>query len=348
MEVLEVDGSFGEGGGQILRNAVTFSIVLQRPVHVSKIRAGRSVPGLRPQHAATLRILRDISGGTLEGGEIGSTEVRFYPRPVKSAGLQVDLKTAASIPLLLQAVIPAASLSGPGIELELRGGTDVPWSPTMDYFQAVTLPALRTLGIEATIDVLRRGYYPRGGGRAKVTIRPQRALSALNLTSPWSPSAVHIMSSCGHLPKHVAERQAEKARKILEARRITPASVSVAEEASDSPGSSIVMFSVGARHFIGSDSLGERGKPAELVGKEAAQRFLKELDASPALDSHIADSVAPLLALADSESKILVSSVTDHLKTSLHVAKLFTGCEVSFDAANSAWLVTITPPKQKV
>ncbi len=345
MDVLEVDGSFGEGGGQILRTAIAFSLILGRPVHVTKIRAGREVPGLRPQHAASLRILRDISGGALEGGEIGSTEVRFFPRQVESNTMKLDLKTAASMTLLLQAVVPAASLSGSRLELELIGGTDVPWSPTMDYFQSVTSPALKMLGIVSRLDILKRGYYPRGGGHVRTTIEPCSEVLALNLTTAGKPADPQIVSRCGRLPRHVAERQAKEAGRILQTRGLQPASVSVFEEQSDSPGSSILVSSTGEHCFLGSDSLGELGKSSELVGREAAQGFLREADASPCVDSHLADALAPLLALAKSESRLLVSFVTEHLKTSLYVAKLFTGCEFSVVREGSAWLITITPSK---
>jgi RNA 3'-phosphate cyclase len=237
MDTLEVDGSFGEGGGQILRSAVAFSMILGRPIHVTRIRAGREVPGLRPQHAASLRILRDISGSTLEGGEIGSTEVRFYPQKVESTTMKVDLKTAASISLLLQAVVPAASLSGSRLELELLGGTDVPWSPTMDYFQSVTLPALKMFGIESVVKVLKRGYYPRGGGHVKAIIQSCAEMHPLNLTSAGKQPNPIVVSRCGRLPWHVAERQAQEARRILQAGAIDPASVSILAEQSDSPGS---------------------------------------------------------------------------------------------------------------
>jgi RNA 3'-phosphate cyclase len=348
MDTLEVDGSFGEGGGQILRSAVAFSIILGRPIHVTNVRAGRELPGLRPQHAASLRILRDISGSTLEGGEIGSTEVRFYPKQVESAEMKVDLKTAASLTLLLQAVVPAASLSGSRLQLDLVGGTDVPWSPTMDYFQTVTSPALKLLGIESKVEVLRRGYYPRGGGRVRARIEPCSVVRALNLTSAGRPPSPHIVSRFGRLPRHVADRQAQEARRILKTRGTEPASVSIFEEQSDSPGSSILVSSIGEQCFLGSDSIGARGKSSESVGRDAAQGFLREADGSACIDSHLADALAPLLALAKSESRILVSFVTEHLKTGLYVAKLFTDCEFNVVREKSAWLLTITPSKHKL
>src|SRR3989442_11958203 len=124
MELLEIDGSFGEGGGQILRTAVAFSIILGRPVRVTKVRAGRNNPGLRPQHASALKILREVCGGRLEGGEVGSTTVTFYPGVVEASSMKVDMGTAASITLVLQAVVPATSPSGTSLEADLRVETE--------------------------------------------------------------------------------------------------------------------------------------------------------------------------------------------------------------------------------
>ena len=150
MEFLEIDGSFGEGGGQTIRIATSFAVILNRPIRVNRVRAGRRIPGLRPQHAATLRILTEICGGTLEGGTVGSTEFTFIPGRVEKRSMTVDMGTAASVTLALQAIVPAISLSGSSLDLDLIGGTDVPWSPTCDYFSQVFSPCLRRLGIVFT------------------------------------------------------------------------------------------------------------------------------------------------------------------------------------------------------
>ena len=170
MEAVEVDGSFGEGGGQILRTAAAFAIALHRPIHVTGIRAGRRVPGLRQQHVSALEILRAVSGGRRAGCSVGSSEISFQPGSGSETSLFFDLRTAASITLVLQAVVPAVALSGRRLSLELVGGTDVPWSPTFDYFATVVRHAFSMVGVGFSAETLSRGYYPRGGGRARVSI----------------------------------------------------------------------------------------------------------------------------------------------------------------------------------
>jgi RNA 3'-phosphate cyclase len=343
LEQLEIDGSYGEGGGQILRTAVAFSIILRRPIRVTKIRAGRGVPGLRTQHAATLRLLRDISSGKLDGAEVGSTEISFEPGTVESASLRIDMKTAASITLALQAVIPAVSLSGSTMELEVVGGTDVPWSPTFDYLAFVVKDCFDRVGIRFHAAALRRGYYPAGGGVVKARIEKAEMVSPLDMVERGGEPSASIYSRCGSLPKEVAERQASSATKSLRGAGIRVERTVVTREESQSPGSSILVCASGHGFVFGSDSLGARGKRAESVGLEASGRFLEVALGPPCVDSNLADMVAPLLMLAPRPSRLLIPGATGHLTTSLHVARLFTGGAYTLERREGCDLLTVFP-----
>jgi RNA 3'-phosphate cyclase len=329
VEIVEVDGSYGEGGGQILRTAAAFSVILGKQTHVTKIRSGRKVPGLRQQHSSALEILRQVSGGTLEGASVGSTEIRFTPGKVKGGSLSFDLGTAASITLVLQAVIPAVALAGASLNLELAGGTDVPWSPTYDYFAFVVREAFSRIGISFSSEAQRRGYYPRGGGRVRVTVGPCLSVSPFTMVDLQPKPTANLVSRCGSLPRHVAERQLGSAVSGLKARGISVANTVVSVEDSYSPGSSILVQSSGAGFVVGADSIGARGKRAEEVGAEAADRFSSTCESRACVDSNLADMVAPILALSRGDSRVRIPEVTKHLETSLYVAKLFTGCEWS-------------------
>ena len=342
---IEVDGSYGEGGGQILRTAISFSMIQGRPVHIKKIRAGREVPGVRPQHAAVLRILRDISGGLLEGGNVGSTEVFFTPDRVESRALRMDLGTAASITLILQAVVPAVSLSGATFEAELTGGTDVPWSPTSDYFGMVVVPALKRLGIEVEFEVRRRGYYPLGGGKVRAVIHSTSSLKSIDISERKQSPSVCIRSRCGKLPRHVAERQATSAVSRLKRGGIEARDVNISTEESSSPGSSLLVSALDPTCVMGSDSIGARGRPAEQVGEHAASEFIGAYGSGSTIDSHLADMLAPVLCLANGESRLLIPKVTEHLKTSLYLAELFTGSKSSVSSKGGAFLLSIAPAK---
>lgn len=345
--MVEVDGSYGEGGGQILRTAVSFSMVLGLPIHVTKIRAGRKVPGLRPQHAATIKILGEICSAEVEGASVGSTELSFSPGEVVASHGSFDLGTAASIPLVLQAVIPAVSLMGRSYDMELVGGTDVPWSPTSDYIDRVVAPAMKEVGIGFAFKVERRGYYPNGGGRATVHIDPCERVAALQLASKrgdgGSPS---LVSRCGQLPVSVAERQAKAAVSALRAKGVEVGEKDVRLEDSVSPGSSALVSLAGRSCYIGGDSIGARGKPAENVGREAADGFLTAFLSGARADVHLADMLAPVLCLSDLPSALLIPYVTEHLRTSLHVAEQFTSAESGFEDRAGAVLLSITPREQ--
>jgi len=348
MELLEIDGSHGEGGGQILRAAVAFSIILGRPVRVTKVRAGRSNPGLRPQHASALKILREVCGGRLEGGEVGSSAITFHPGVVEASTMKVDLATAASITLVLQAVVPASSLSGSSLDLELVGGTDVPWSPTFDYFASVVVPAFKMIGIGCRAEASKRGYYPKGGGAVKATVEPCRRVAPLELAERGSNPPASVVSRCGRLPAHVAERQAQAAQSYLRGQGIEVESATASQVVSDSPGSSVLISTTRADCLLGSDSIGALGKSAESVGLGAAKEFAAAYKSGACLDVHLSDTIAPFLSLAGTDSRILLPRVSEHLKTSLHVASLFTGCSYDFASQGKGWAASIRPAKHKL
>jgi RNA 3'-phosphate cyclase len=347
---LEIDGSYGEGGGQTIRIATSFSIIFNRPIHVTNVRGARKVPGLRPQHAATLRILRDICGGSLEGGTVGSTEFTFSPGTIENISpASLDMGTAGSITLVLQALVPAVALSKASLELELIGGTDVPWSPTSDYISAVLGRCLGRIGIQFSLDVSRRGYYPKGGGVATVLIQPSNGVRPLELTSrARDPSPViSIVSRAGSLPRHVAERQAAAAVSTLSRSGLRAKRTTIYTEDSLSPGSSILVSCVDDSCYIGSDSIGARGKPAEMVGSEAAAHFARSFDGPACLDANLADMVAPLLCLAGGPSSLVTSQATGHLRTSLQVATQFVKADCTVKALETGGaLVSIVPGQQ--
>ena len=343
VEFLDVDGSYGEGGGQILRTALAFSIITGRPVRVSKIRAGREVPGLRRQHVSSLRVLGAVFDSKLDGVAEGSSEVSFVPGPPRADSISLDMKTAASITLVLQAVVPAVALTRSRLTLELVGGTDVPWSPTFDYFDAIVRRAYGAIGIKFSAKAVRRGYYPRGGGRAVVNVEPCEALRPLQLTESPRVEAVDLTSRCALLPRHVAERQLSSAAAALEEKGLRIGQKLVAEEPADSPGSSVLVSSSADSFFLGSDELGVRGRPSEEVGRTAAERFASCVRSGACVDDNLADMLAPLLSLASGPSTLRAARVSKHMDTGFYIAKLFSSCEYSVREEAQGAVVAVRP-----
>ena len=348
VDYVQVDGSRGEGGGQILRTAVTFSAIQGRPVRVERIRAGREVPGLKRQHISALQVLARVFGGELEGATVGSSVITFVPGRRRLEALTLDMGTAASITLVLQAVVPAVSLTGSRLKLDLVGGTDVPWSPTYDYFARVVRQTYGMIGMQLSMAAQKRGYYPRGGGKVSAIIEPCPALKPLDLTDRKNVKDVTLVSRCGRLPRHVAERQLASAVAQVTEAGLSIASSELSEEQSDSPGSSLLAYHVDASACIGSDAIGARGKPAEEVGNEAASRFLAAVLSGACVDPNLADMVLPLLSLAPTISRVSVPTITSHLRSGLELASQFTGCKWSVDEGDGVATVTVSPNSDRL
>jgi RNA 3'-terminal phosphate cyclase (ATP) len=305
--MIEIDGSYGEGGGQIVRTAVALSAVTDQPVRITKIRQGRSNPGLAHQHVRAIEVLAEICKAKIQGVTVGSAEVLFQPGEICGGKHRIDIGTAGSITLLLQSLLPAlSSANGPTI-LEVRGGTDVRWSPTVDYLEKVALPAIALFGVKASLECHQRGYYLRGGGLVTLEVKPSELKAA---SIERLETQIRGDSHCSNLPVHVAERQAQAARDALEEAGYH-GEIAVETLKVPSTGSGITLWS----GYKGGSALGERGVGAEAVGRIAAQELLAELGSPAAVDVHLADQLVPYLALAG--GSLTVREISRHTSTNI-------------------------------
>jgi RNA 3'-phosphate cyclase len=287
--------------------------------------------------------MAQVFGAEIRGGDVGSSEVTFIPDKVREAAVRVDMRTAASITLFLQAAIPAIALSGAQASLDVIGGTDVPWSPTYDYLEKVVRPAYELIGIKFASTVQKRGYYPKGGGRVTVQVQPASSVMPLDLTFVDTQVRAHLVSRCANLPRHIAERQLNSMERSLASEGIGVSSRTVSVEKALSPGSSVLAFSVEGGRFVGADAIGSRGRPAEEVGKQAGDSFTRTVKSGSTVDLNLADMVAPLLCIAEEPSVIRILQSTLHLKTVLFVAGLFTGSEYGLEGGDGSTLLAIRP-----
>jgi RNA 3'-terminal phosphate cyclase (ATP) len=348
--MLTIDGSFGEGGGQILRTSVAMAAITKTPVRIRNIRSNRPNPGLSAQHLTAIEAVASITGAEVSGLLLRSTEVSFVPGEIRGGAYLLDIGTAGSISLLLQCLIPVALHSPETVLFDITGGTDVNWSPPIDYLRHVTLPALALAGCGVAIEVLRRGYYPRGGGQIRAAITPSR-ISGVDFER-MDANMVYGCSHASGLPEHVAKRQRDAAVTRLEGHGYAANIVIEHNPAapkgskghkggkgsengrgsrgsrggSGSTGSGIMLWS----GLMGGSALGERGKPAEVVGSDAADSIIRELDSGASVDVYLADQLIPYMAIARSGS-FTVRELSLHAKTNIQVCEQFTDAKFEIE-----------------
>src|SRR5574341_277898 len=271
MKPIEIDGAFGEGGGQIIRSAVTLSCLTQKPVEITNIRKNRKVPGLRAQHMTAIKIIAKVCNAKVEGLHVGSTEIKFFPSNVIDTNLKEDVGTAGSIPLILQVLIPAVAISKKKLKMTITGGTDVLWSPTSDYTRFVLREAYSRMGINFSIDIKRRGYYPRGGGIVDVNIFPCEKLKPISLLKRTSKS-VKITCSHSMISPEIMEKEITKAKEILEKYGFD-CQYEIKNELAYDVGCSFLAYAHDESSVNGSDSIYNKG--VEGIGQSIAKRFLE-------------------------------------------------------------------------
>lgn len=319
--MLEIDGSSGEGGGQIIRTSVALSALTGTPIRIVKIRAKRENPGLRPQHLSAVKAVSELCDARVSGLSVGSREVEFEPGRIKGRNLDIDIGTAGSVTLVLQSLLAASVRSGEKISFRITGGTDVKLAPGIDYTMFVMLPILKLFNYNVEADLLKRGYYPKGGGSVCAVVHPSK-LSNLNLAERGKILKVMGVSHAhsGLKGKKVSERQKESAEKILINFGVE-AEIKTEYNSALSFGSGVTLYAVTENSVLGSSSLGEIGKSSENVGKEAALNLIKEIEKGGAVDSHMSDQIIPYLAL--SKGAVKVNEMTNHAKTNLETVNLF-------------------------
>lgn len=325
--MIEIDGSYGEGGGQVLRTALSLSCLFRKPFRIFNIRKGRGKPGLMPQHLTAVRAAGLISGADVKGDKQGSTELLFLPNEVKHGSFFFDIGTAGSTMLVLQTLLPALAFSNGKSSLTLKGGTHVPFSPSFHYIKGVFLRMLERLGIRVDAGIESYGFYPKGGGAVRAEIFPSRAVRPCNIAERGKIIRLDGCSGTGNLPLSIAERQ-----KAAMMERIHSGIKDIVQEGIESmdvpaigQGTFAYLQAESEHSLAGFTSLGERGKRAETVGIEAADGFMDYYKTGTAFDRHLPDQIVLYLSLCKEASVFTTSCITQHLITNLWCIGLFHG-----------------------
>ncbi len=332
MEFLKINGAFGEGGGQIVRTAITLSCITKKPIILENIRHNRKNPGLKPQHLTAIRILQKICNAKVEGAEIGSTSLQFIPNSVKDVILKEDVGTAGSISLILQVLIPVSAICQKKLELFIKGGTDVLWSPTIDYTKYVLREAYSRMGINFSIELIKRGYYPKGGGEIKLEVIPSKVKS-ISLIERKTKN-VRMLCSFSKLSEELIQEQVEKIKSKLVKEKFVVESMIKKEDTVDS-GSSILITNIENSSIIGIDSTYDK----------KSNRFDLDLNRIIKNNLGVDENLADMLVLPASLSKDMtvfrVPKISNHLETNLFVTSKITGCKYGIGKLKNGFEVRI-------
>lgn len=334
MEPIKIDGSFGEGGGQIIRSAVTLSAITGKPVEIENIRKNRRVPGLRPQHMLGVKILSKICQAKVEGLYVNSTSLKFHPSQGLELDLREDIGTAGSISLILQVLVPAVSLMKKRLKLSITGGTDVPWSPTSDYTKFVLSDVFSRIGINFTSEIIKRGYYPKGGGLVETKIEPAKSLIPISLLERKTKSA-KLLCAYSHIPKEMIEKEVNASKSTLEKSGFS-CDISITEGSVLDKGCSILLFSSDSTSVIGSDIIYQKNMNG--LGESVARKFV---ESNLGVDLYLSDMLVVPLSLIKETSVYRVNEITKHLETNLFVASKITGCKYGIGKLDNGFEVRI-------
>jgi RNA 3'-terminal phosphate cyclase (ATP) len=323
VSLIELDGSFGEGGGQILRSSLALSLLTGKAFRLRNIRARRPKPGLQPQHLMSVQSAAAVGQAQVRGASLRSTDLVFEPGPVAAGKWHFPIGTAGATGLVLHTLYLPLALAGQGpSELTLGGGTHVTTSPCFDFLITTWRPYLKLLGLNIGLKMRRPGFYPRGGGIVEAAIEPVQRLRGIDLRERGPIEKAVCTSIVANLPDSIAERQAKRAIKRLEDAGLQ---VEVRQETWTNGPGTVLTIALETQPvptlFFG---LGARGKPAERVADEAVDQALAYFEAAPAaVDLHSADQLVLPLALAEGSSSYSVAEVTPHLVTNIAVIRHF-------------------------
>lgn len=329
---IEVDGAMGEGGGQVLRSALSLSLLTGQAFRLSRIRASRDRPGLRPQHLAAVRAASQVSGAQVNGDRVGSEEIAFSPGVVRPGDYFFDIGTAGATSLVLQTLLLPLALAHGTSRVTIRGGTHVPWSPCFHYLDWQWRPFLAHIGVPFDLTMTMAGFYPQGGGELQARLPGDAKPRPLQLTERGALLAVCGLSAVANLPREIAERQRRQALRRLKTLLpdATP-DVTLEELPACSRGTVLLLLAELESGRACCFALGARGKRAERVADEAVDALTAFLRSDGVVDPWLADQLLMPLALADGPSSLRTSEVTAHLVTNAEVIQLFLPVEIGVD-----------------
>lgn len=331
--MIKIDGSYGEGGGQILRTALSLSAILNKPFEIYNIRKGRKKPGLLAQHLTGVNAARLITEAKVTGDKFGSLSLTFEPKAIKGGEYEFNVaeerSSAGSVTLVAQTVLPILFFADKDSIVTFKGGTHVPFSPPFDYLKEILLPTIANLGYEAEAFLKAFGFYPVGGGEAVLKIKPRVSSikTEINLQNRGGLKELKIVSRAANLPLSIAERQksrlVEQLKTLLKDHSSLPISDSCEAVKASYPGTYLFLKADFENITAGFSALGAKGKPAEKVADELFEEFSDYFKQNEVADPHLADQILVFLSVSKKPFTFTTTKITNHLLTNIWVINQF-------------------------
>ena len=340
-----IDGSQGEGGGQVLRSALTLSLMTGKGMLIKNIRANRSKPGLRPQHLCAVMAAHSIGKGEMDGGILGSTNLEFQPRTIQPGRYRFNIGTAGATTLVLLTIFLPLSRAAAPSSLKITGGTHVPWSPSYHYLEMQWLPFMERLGFDTQISLDLAGFYPRGGGQIRGWIKPVEGIKSLKIEERGPLKQIRGISAVANLDRRITERQRSQViRRLGDKYRLND--IRIKQLPSNFKGTIILLLAEFEKSQCCYFSLGKPGKPAEHVADDAINAFESFMTTSGAIDEYLADQLLLPLAFASGISSFKSSKITQHLITNAEVIKQYIDVRIDiYGKIGQPGLVSIQPQR---
>lgn len=341
--MISIDGSQGEGGGQVLRTSLSLSLMTGKDIVISKIRANRSKPGLRPQHLKAVEAATAIGKAETQGAYIGSDKLIFRPKGLYPGRYRFDIGTAGATTLVLQTIFLPLTRGMATSHLTITGGTHVPWSPCFHYLEQHWMTFMGEIGCQGTLTLKSAGFYPKGGGEVVALVKPAKEIKPLIITSRGDIRRIRGISAVANLDQRIAERQRVQVLRRL-GERYPLSDIRVIRLPARFKGTFLFLLAEFEHSQCCYFALGELGKPAESVANETIDYLESFLHTNGAIDQYLADQLLLPLAFADKPSQLSTSNITKHLITNAAIIQAFLPVRIEIKGTlEQSGLVSIIP-----
>ena len=340
--MLEIDCSRGEGGGQTVRTSVAMAAITGQATHLTRIRENRPTNGLSKQHCTAVDAVAQMTGSQIIGNELGSQELTIIPGDFEESDIMMDIGSAGSITLVLQAMMLAAKNHKNPVKIDLIGGTNVMWAPPIDSYNQILFPLMSRMGIDAELNIVQRGFYPEGGGRVTVNMQPIGKIKPLNMHDLGELKEIRGVCFSQNLPDWITDQMIEGCLSVFNDTEVNIEIEKIGEGISRGGGISLVAeYDNGS--MLGSNVLTSRSHPAKQAGMDVANDLLQVMESGATMDIHTADQILPYLSMADGDSAFSVSRISRHLLSQMDTLETFIDVKFGVERKENVYNITVSP-----